>query len=108
MEPILGELLKFGIGGCMAAAVLFFGWWTATRTIPRLIEAREQDLIWARGQMETLRHEHAALMKEIVDEIETRHSEQLKQQQEATQRMMDSVIRKVEQAVSNLQGSTKK
>jgi hypothetical protein len=102
VESILTGLLQFGIGGAMAAAVLALSWWNLTRTIPKLLDQRESDLIWARGQLDAVRHEFTAALREVSDSMRTaeaKHTEQLRVQAEAFKAAMDSVAKKIESLV---------
>ena len=44
MDSVINVLVTNGIGGCMAAGVLWFLWYTATRIIPRIIDRFSEEL----------------------------------------------------------------
>lgn len=99
MEPVLTGLLQFGIGGAMAAAVLVLSWWNLTRTIPKLLDQREADLIWARARIAATEDRVATAEARFLDALEKqeqRHTEQLEQQQESFKSALESVGRKIE------------
>jgi hypothetical protein len=67
IDPIVTTLINFGIGGCMAALVVWHVWYTQTKQIPTLLttfesqmgkerEAAAQRLTTER-ELSTLRHE---------------------------------------------------
>jgi hypothetical protein len=44
MEPIITTLINFGIGGCMAALVVWHVWYTQTKQIPSLLSTFENQM----------------------------------------------------------------
>lgn len=45
MDNILNPLLNFGIGGCMAAAVLYYLYAVTSKTIPDILARHREDMI---------------------------------------------------------------
>ncbi len=43
-EPIISTLINFGIGGCMAALVVWHVWYTQTKQIPSLLITFESQM----------------------------------------------------------------
>ena len=68
MDSVISNLSTFGIGGLMAAAIVFIVWHHTSVTIPKLIEqSREDQKVFLQSLSEQERSCHAAIDKAIND-----------------------------------------
>lgn len=82
MDSILSALLNFGIGGLMAAGVLWLLWYRETITLPRLLERFTAELREERSACERRHAEgmggHALVLGEVRetrDAVKSLHDE---------------------------------
>lgn len=67
LDPVFSTLINFGIGGCMAALVVWHVWYTQTKQIPSLLSTFESQMAKEREaanqrlaserEISTIRHE---------------------------------------------------
>jgi len=68
MDAITQGLLNFGIGGAMAAAVLWWAWYRETKTLPALMDLFRDEMGKERAQCERYHQDG------IQQHRETRHA----------------------------------
>ncbi len=72
MEALTAALLNFGIGGAMAAAVIWFLYQVTQKTIPSLMTQHREDVSKLREEDRTARREDRETFKESLRAMETR------------------------------------
>lgn len=69
MENILSPLSTFGIGGCMAAAFIYFTYHIITKTIPSILQSHREDLLRLENRYEKRDEEFQKTQGLIVDQL---------------------------------------
>lgn len=101
LDPVIQSLIQLGIGGCMAAVVVWHVWFTQTKQIPSLLTtfAAQMDLTRKQGDENAKqeRDSHDRLLKSEREISQMRHEENLRQSA-----LMISSLRETHHAIKNL------
>lgn len=109
LESILTALLNLGVGGIMAAAILYLVHHLVTKTIPKLIEDSKNA---QKEEVKTLKEVHAQ-NQAIIDRMQTSYLTSLEKQQGTVDRLTQAVnslcdqVRDISEQVSLLKGEAK-
>lgn len=70
MDNILNPLLNFGIGGCMAAAVLYYLYIVTNKTIPDILARHREDMIRLEDRYDKRDSSFQRALESVCDRME--------------------------------------
>lgn len=106
LDPLISNLINFGIGGCMAALVVWHVWYTQTKQIPTLLVTFEKQMDLERvnsdSRAKAERESHDKILTTERQIAQMRHEENI-----AQSTLLLSSLRETHHAIRNLANSVK-